>query len=134
MPVMLLRNLDRNKKLCNGTRMKVVKVIGNVLLASSEVEGEQREVLIPRIPLEPKDGDYPFRWTRRQFPSAPAFAMTINKSQGQTIRGRVGVFLPEPVFSARTAVRRGLSGGAPTTSDSVCCTTRRRWTRGGPKR
>ena len=25
--------------------------------------------------------------------------MTVNKSQGQTIRGRVGVFLPEPVFS-----------------------------------
>ena len=56
-------------------------------------------MVVPRIPLEPKDSDYPFRWTRRQFPIRPAFAMTINKSQGQTIRGRVGVFLPEPVFS-----------------------------------
>ncbi|EEH50877.1 uncharacterized protein MICPUCDRAFT_9667, partial [Micromonas pusilla CCMP1545] len=41
----------------------------------------------------------PSRWTRRKFPVRPAFAMTVNKSQGQTIRGRVGVLLPEPVFS-----------------------------------
>eukprot|EP00982_Pelagococcus_subviridis_P016346 31473-Pelagococcus_subviridis.AAC.2 len=33
------------------------RVIGNVLLASYEVEREEREVLIPRIPLEPKHGD-----------------------------------------------------------------------------
>jgi ATP-dependent DNA helicase PIF1 len=95
MPVMLLRNLDPHAKLCNGTRMTVKKVIGNVLLAAYE----GGEVLIPRIPLQPKENDYPFRWTRRQFPIRPAFAMTVNKSQGQTIRGRVGVFLPEPVFS-----------------------------------
>mmetsp|Transcript_6468 Transcript_6468/g.26208 ORF Transcript_6468/g.26208 Transcript_6468/m.26208 type:complete len:152 (+) Transcript_6468:1651-2106(+) len=60
MPVMLLRNLDLHAKLCDGTRMTVKKVIGNVLLASYE----GGEVLIPRIPLPPKDREYPFRWTR----------------------------------------------------------------------
>ena len=29
----------------------------------------------------------------------PAYAMTINKSQGQTIKEKVGVYLHKPVFS-----------------------------------
>ena len=37
-------------------------------------------------------------WQRRQFPVRVAFAMTINKSQGQTF-SRVGVWLEEPVFT-----------------------------------
>ncbi|EFX67519.1 hypothetical protein DAPPUDRAFT_63871, partial [Daphnia pulex] len=35
---------------------------------------------------------------RLQFPVLLAFAITITKSQGQTF-DRVGIFLPEPVFS-----------------------------------
>jgi hypothetical protein len=35
---------------------------------------------------------------RRQFPIRLSYAMTINKSQGQTL-GTVGVYLPSPVFS-----------------------------------
>ncbi|CDY44612.1 BnaCnng11610D [Brassica napus] len=38
------------------------------------------------------------RMCRRQFPATLAFAMTINKSQGQTLQN-VGLFLPRPVFS-----------------------------------
>jgi ATP-dependent exoDNAse (exonuclease V) alpha subunit len=34
---------------------------------------------------------------RRQFPVRPAFAMTINKSQGQTPEN-VGLYIPAPVF------------------------------------
>ena len=33
----------------------------------------------------------------RQFPVKVAFAMTINKSQGQTL-DKVDIFLPDPVF------------------------------------
>ncbi|XP_071687174.1 uncharacterized protein [Rutidosis leptorrhynchoides] len=39
-----------------------------------------------------------FRFQRRQFPIAVCFAMTINKSQGQSL-ANVGLFLPKPVFS-----------------------------------
>jgi ATP-dependent exoDNAse (exonuclease V) alpha subunit len=55
-------------------------------------------VTIPRIVLAPSDNSLPFILKRRQFPVIPAFAMTINKSQGQTF-DHVGVQLAEPVFS-----------------------------------
>ena len=42
--------------------------------------------------------EYPFEWQRRQFPVRPAFAMTINKSQGQTLR-HAGVWLRGEVFT-----------------------------------
>ncbi|XP_010495176.1 PREDICTED: ATP-dependent DNA helicase PIF1-like [Camelina sativa] len=53
--------------------------------------------------IDPKGGlcndpKLPFRMRRRQFPLAVAFAMTINKSQGQSLN-EVGLFLPRPVFS-----------------------------------
>ena len=39
----------------------------------------------------------PFKLRRRQFPVRLAFAMTINKAQGQTLQ-RVGLFLPSHAF------------------------------------
>ena len=44
------------------------------------------------------DGKYPFEWKRRQFPLRLAFAMTITKSQGQTLK-LVGVCLVQDCFS-----------------------------------
>lgn len=58
-------------------------------------EGE--EVFIPRITLSSDDDKLPVKMTRHQFPVKPAFAMTINKSQGQTF-DKVGVDLRRPVF------------------------------------
>ncbi len=57
-----------------------------------------RVVFVPRIMLAPSNPDLPFVLQRRQFPVKLAFAMTINKSQGQTLE-KVGIFLPEPVFA-----------------------------------
>ena len=55
-------------------------------------------VLLTRIDLAPSDVSLPFVLKRRQFPIIPAYAMTINKSQGQTFE-YVGIQLDEPVFS-----------------------------------
>ena len=55
-------------------------------------------VRIPRIALQPKDGELPFEWRRHQFPVRVCFAMTINKSQGQTLE-RAGIYLAEDLFA-----------------------------------
>ena len=38
-----------------------------------------------------------YQFKRRQFPIRVPFAMTINKSQGQTLQ-RTAIYLPQPVF------------------------------------
>ncbi|WVZ82292.1 hypothetical protein U9M48_029572 [Paspalum notatum var. saurae] len=97
--VMLLRNLNQNMGLCNGTRLLVTqlgqRLLQCVLLTGSNV-GEV--VFIPRIALNTTDVKWPFTLQRRQFPVRICYAMTINKSQGQTL-SRVGLYLKKPVFT-----------------------------------
>ena len=45
-----------------------------------------------------KKGNAPFVLRRRQFPIRLCYAMTINKSQGQTLSA-VGIYLKGPVFT-----------------------------------
>ena len=86
MPLMLLRNLNPKEGLCNGTKLIYEKTIDRKIL-QCKVCGSERTVFIPRITLIPKEGEYPFQWSRLQFPVKVAFAMTINKSQGNHLSG-----------------------------------------------
>lgn len=98
-PVMLLRNIDQGAGLCNGTRL-VITQLGKFLVEGKVMSGTNigTKVCIPRLSLTPSDVRIPFKFQRRQFPLTLSFAMTINKSQGQSLK-TVGLYLPRPVFS-----------------------------------
>uniref|UniRef100_M1A3P1 ATP-dependent DNA helicase n=1 Tax=Solanum tuberosum TaxID=4113 RepID=M1A3P1_SOLTU len=98
-PVMLLRNIDQAAGLCNGTRLIVTK-LGNQVIEAKVLSGQMvgQKVFIPRMTLRPSDARIPFKFQRRQFPITVSFAMTINKSQGQSL-SHVGLFLKKPVFT-----------------------------------
>ena len=55
-------------------------------------------IIIPRIPLIPSNSTLPFEFRCLQFPVALCFAMTINKSQGQTFKA-VGIDLTNESFT-----------------------------------
>lgn len=98
-PVMLIRNIDQSRGLCNGTRLQIIQMSNHVLnckILTGKCSGDH--VFIPRLTLVPSNSTLAVKFQRRQFPLIVSFAMTINKSQGQTL-SHVGLFLPKPVFS-----------------------------------
>ncbi|GFR68923.1 ATP-dependent DNA helicase PIF1 [Elysia marginata] len=96
---MLLRNHDPKSGLLNGTRLKVL-TLGQRVIEAMILTGRNKNtrVFIPRITLTPSESALRFTLKRRQYPLKPCYAMTINKSQGQTLQ-HVGIFLPVPVFT-----------------------------------
>jgi len=99
--------------MCNETRL-IVKAFEDNTIDCEIVNGQYAEnrVFIPRIPLSPsEDISLLFKFKMKQFPVRLSFAMTINKTQGQTIPN-AEIYLPEPVFSHRqlyVALSRGVS-------------------------
>ncbi|PNY03362.1 ATP-dependent DNA helicase PIF1 [Trifolium pratense] len=98
-PIMLLRNLDQFEGLCNGTRLSITRLADHVIEAKI-ITGKNigNLIYIPRMPMSPSQSPWPFKLLRKQFPIMVSFAMTINKSQGQSL-DYVGLYLPREVFS-----------------------------------
>jgi hypothetical protein len=137
--IILLRNIDQTRGLCNGTRLLLTSFT-RFLIRATILSGEFHGTvaLIPRIRLTPSDGRLPFTlviihdvslgllviWdmvfvsfifvqVRVQFPVRLAYCLSINKSQGQTL-SRVGMYLPKHCFD------HGLSQSDLLSCDNVC--------------
>ncbi|XP_055824335.1 uncharacterized protein LOC129892818 [Solanum dulcamara] len=98
-PMMLLRNIDQSSGLWNGTRLIITRH-GNRVIKAKVLSGnmEGKKVVIPRMTLIASDARIPFKFQRRQFPLIVSVAMSINKSQGQSL-SYVGLFLKKSVFT-----------------------------------
>ena len=99
--IILLRSLDPTQGMCNGSRL-TVRAFQNHVIDAEIATGIHRgkRVFIPRILMMPSETDFPFVLKRKQFPIRPAFCITINKGQSQSLES-VGIFLPSPdaIFS-----------------------------------
>ncbi|GJY18244.1 ATP-dependent DNA helicase RRM3-like protein [Tanacetum coccineum] len=85
-PIILMCNIDQKAGLCNGTRLQVLRLGNNIIEAKIISEGSVGKICaIPRMVISPTDTKMPFKLNRRQFSIQVCFAMTINKSQGQTL-------------------------------------------------
>jgi ATP-dependent DNA helicase PIF1 len=98
-PILLLRNLNQSIGLCNGTRL-IVKRLGQSVIKTKIIirNNVDKHVFIPCIIMSPSGTNWPFVLRHCQFLVQMAFAMTINKNQGQTLNN-IEVYLPSPVFS-----------------------------------
>jgi ATP-dependent DNA helicase PIF1 len=98
-PIMVLKNLDAAHGLCNGSRGILTRCRNRVLeveLITGSHAGQK--VFIPRTSNMPTEDQVAFKFNRRQFPIRVCFAMTINKSQGQSVK-HVGLNLTAPAFT-----------------------------------
>ena len=91
---MLLRNIDQGSGLCNGTRLRVTN-LSQIVIGALTLNGTKpnEKILLHRVNMNPSETRWPFQMQRRQFPIIVSFAMTINKSQGQSLK-QVGLYLP----------------------------------------
>jgi len=99
--LILLRNLNTHEGLCNGTRLQYLGISNNLkVMRVSILTGPNKgdEVDLPRFDINTDDSNFVFVMKRRQFPVKLAYALTINKAQGQSLK-KTGIYLPEPVFS-----------------------------------
>ena len=83
--VMCLRNMSMG--ICNGTKLYVVNAHEHTLeciVLTGRAKGNT--VVLPRITLTDDSGNDTVRFKRKQFPVALAYACSIDKSQGQSLK------------------------------------------------
>ena len=96
---MLQRNLDSHEGLCNGTILICRSLQKHVIIAEiARGAFKGNLVCIPRLPLDPSNCKLPIEFQCIQFPLHPSFALSINNSQGQSLKF-IGLYLPIEIFT-----------------------------------
>ncbi|KAL8093222.1 hypothetical protein AgCh_035203 [Apium graveolens] len=92
--------LKQNMRLNSGTSDEENEILKNFAAWCEVISGSfvGTRHFIPRMEWVPSDSKLPFKLIRKQMPLQVCYAMTINKSQGQSL-DRVGLFLPKSVFT-----------------------------------
>jgi hypothetical protein len=98
---MIIKNYDVQAGVCNGTMcelLKCTKNLAQVKLLTGTQQG--RVIALPRCSchVSPENSGLPFAFTRVQFPLAPAYCVSVHKSQGQTL-GKVGIVIDMDSFA-----------------------------------
>ena len=101
---MVLRNVAPKCNLYNSSGVIVTKLMSNVI-GICFPNNLENELYLPRIDLSPSDSRLPFKLVRQQFPIKPAYAMTMNKSQGQTF-DKVGLYFPAECSTVCRFIKR----------------------------
>lgn len=90
MNINLTPSINKKRNFVDNDRYiyKIIRKENTRLIQAKITIGQFKDktVFIPKMPLIPSDTNLPFDFKRWQFPIRPAFALTINKSQGQTLR------------------------------------------------
>ena len=95
MNINLTPSINKKRNFVDNDRYiyKIIRKENTRLIQAKITIGQFKDktVFIPKMPLIPSDTNLesdtkPYDFKRLQFPIRPAFAITINKSQGQTLR------------------------------------------------
>ena len=96
---MLLINHSVQEGHCNGTRYIVIQATNDyTVLKAITGKSKGAEIALSKHKFCTDPEEWPFMFSRLQFPVVPCFAITAHKAQGQTL-DRVGVALNENVFT-----------------------------------
>jgi len=81
-PIILLRNIDQTKGLCNGIRVQINYLEKKNVISATVIIGKNvgDKIFILRMDLVPSESGLPFKFQRRQFPISLCFIFHVQFS------------------------------------------------------